>query len=318
MATLEVQSLTLAIHGTPILRGVDFAVEAGRTLGVVGESGCGKSMTAKAVIGMAPPKAVLTGSIRLEGRELLDLHEKDWRTIRGEQIAMVMQDPFTSLNPVLSVGRQVAEVFEIHEGASRAVAWKKAVDMIARVGIPNPEVSAKKFPHQMSGGQRQRIVIAIGFACRPQVLLADEPTTALDVTLQAQVLNLLRELQEECGTAVILISHDIGVIAEMSDEIAVFYAGQVVEQGPPGMLRDPLHPYTRALLGALPQPGRDRLDSIPGQPPRFSELTEGCSFAPRCSLRLPECDAPQVLLAKDESRAVRCVRMINEPLSSKK
>ncbi|MBL8047098.1 MAG: ABC transporter ATP-binding protein [Chthonomonas sp.] len=316
MAVLEVENLSLAIGGMPILRGVSFQVEAGQTLGVVGESGCGKSMTAKAIIGMAPPGSAVSGSIRLAGQELVSSPEKSWQQIRGKQIAMVMQDPFTSLNPVLNVGSQIAEVFELHQNSTRRQAWTQAVDMLDRVGIPDPAASARKFPHQMSGGQRQRVVIAIGFACRPQVLLADEPTTALDVTLQAQVLRLLKDLQTECGTAVLLISHDIGVIAETSDELAVFYAGQVVEQGPPTMLRAPQHPYTQALLGAVPQPGRDRLASISGQPPRFDALPPGCAFAPRCPYKVPECDQPQPLRQLAEGIAVRCLRINGAPMAS--
>lgn len=305
MAVLEVRNLQLAIGGSTILRDVSLDLHAGQTLGVVGESGCGKSLTAKAIMGMAPRGSKVTGSIRLDGQELVGLSEKAWQDIRGQSIAMVMQDPFTSLNPVLNVGSQVAEVYELHQNLSRKQAWNAAVEMLDHVGIPDVQRSAKKFPHQMSGGQRQRVVIAIGFACRPKVLLADEPTTALDVTLQAQTLELMASLQKEAGTAVLLITHDIGVVAETSDSIAVFYAGQIVEQGPATMLRDCSHPYTKALIGALPVPGKSRLDSIPGQPPRFDDLPVGCAFQPRCPLAKSGCEKEQMLKPVSDNE-VRC------------
>jgi oligopeptide/dipeptide ABC transporter ATP-binding protein len=304
---LEVSNLRVEFGPVAILGGVDFTVDSGKTLGVVGESGCGKSMTGRALMGMTPEGGSCTGSIKLEGRELVGLPEREWQKIRGLEIAMVMQDPFTSLNPVMKVGHQIGEVYELHQGLSRREAWGKAVEMLNLVGIPDPESAAHKYPHQMSGGQRQRVVIAIAFGCQPKLLIADEPTTALDVTLQAQILKLLKSLQKQYNTGVVMISHDIGVIAEESDEIAVFYAGEIVERGPTvEVLQAPAHPYTRALLGALPTPGKKRLDSISGQPPRFDQLPEGCNFGPRCKYFGECCRADQKLIG--EVRFVRCCR----------
>ncbi len=283
MATLQVSGLHVRVGDVHILRGVDLSVDSGKTLGVVGESGCGKSMTGLAVMGMLPRGAAVEGSVKLNGRELLYLPRKDWLDIRGQEVSMVMQDPFTSLNPVMKVGGQIAEVFRLHHGLSRAAAWDKAIEMLGKVGVPAPAESADKYPHQMSGGQRQRVVIAIAFASTPKVLVADEPTTALDVTLQAQILQLLKEMQRATGTAVILISHDIGVIGSLADDIAVYYAGRVVESGPAeDVLRSAKHPYTQALLRSVPQVGMERLNVIEGQPPNLASLPPGCSFAPRC------------------------------------
>lgn len=289
-----------------ILRGVNLSVDKGKTLGVVGESGCGKSMTGLAVMGMLPRAATVEGSVTLEGRELLTLDRKEWLGIRGQEISMVMQDPFTSLNPVMQVGWQIAEVFTLHQGLSKKAAWDKAVEMLGKVGVPAPAESARKYPHQMSGGQRQRVVIAIAFASTPKVLVADEPTTALDVTLQAQILRLLKQMQEETGTAVVLISHDIGVIGSLADDIAVFYAGRVVESGPAeSVLRGARHPYTQALLRSVPQVGADRLEVIDGQPPNLAKLTGGCAFAPRCPHRFGQCDQdPQATV--DGGHRVEC------------
>jgi oligopeptide/dipeptide ABC transporter ATP-binding protein len=290
MPVLSVSDLRVSFGDVPILRGVSFELESGKTLGVVGESGCGKSMTGLALMGMVPRPGLVTGSIQFEGNEWVGQRESEWSKIRGDRIAMVMQDPFSSLNPVMRVGDQIAEVYRLHHGNSKAEAWKRAVDMLDRVGIPEPNFAAKKYPHQMSGGQRQRVVIAIAFAAHPTVLVADEPTTALDVTLQAQVLELIQDLEKEHSTAVIFISHDIGVISEVSDHIAVFYAGQIVEYGPAEtVLTDPEHPYTRALLGAVPRVGVERLSAIEGQPPRFDQLPPGCAFAPRCPKRFEKC-----------------------------
>ncbi len=310
MALLEVRDLHVAFGDVEIIRGVDFDLEAGQTLGVVGESGCGKSMTGFAIMGMLQhPGRVSKGSIKLNGQELVGLPEKKYREFRGSEIALVMQDPFTSLNPMMRVGDQIAEAFRLHTGMSKAEAWTASVDMLDKVGVPTPEVSAKKFPHQMSGGQRQRVVIAMAFACKPKVLIADEPTTALDVTLQAQILRLLRELQEKEGTAVVLISHDIGAIAAVSHRIAVFYAGQIVEVGPAEqVLRKAAHPYTRSLLSALPRAGQEKLESIGGAPPDFAKLPTGCAFAPRCALRKPECDTVPALIPLTAVHSARCIR----------
>lgn len=308
MPTLQLQDVRVEIGPTPILRGVSLSIDRGKTLGVVGESGCGKSMTGLATMGMLPPRGrVSSGRILLDHRELQGLSEREWRQIRGKQIGMVMQDPFASLNPMMRVGDQIAETLMLHLGKSKHVARSEAIDWMRKVGIPSPESSWRKFPHQMSGGQRQRIVIAIAFACRPTALIADEPTTALDVSLQAQILRLLRELQEEVGTAVMLISHDIGVIASLADDIAVYYAGRVVEKGPASaVLRNPKHPYTAALLAALPNPARDRLDAISGQPPSLSKLPAGCAFAPRCRSAFQECVKDPMPIQLEPQELVEC------------
>lgn len=291
MSVLRTQDLRVQIGSTPILRGLNLSLEAGETLGVVGESGCGKSMTGLALMGMLPSGGVASGSIEFEGRELLSLREKDWVQLRGRSLAMVMQDPFTSLNPMMRVGDQIAESLRLHMRMSRAEANEHARQLLKRVGFRQPEREARAYPHQLSGGQRQRVVLAIAFACKPKVLIADEPTTALDVTLQAQILRLIRDLQEEHQTAVMLISHDIGVIGSLASRIAVFYAGRVVELGPVRqVLERAQHPYTQALLGAIPDPSRARLDSISGQPPSLAQLPPGCSFAPRCRRRFEACE----------------------------
>lgn len=290
MPVLSLANVHVAIGEAHILRGVSLAIEPGETLGVVGESGCGKSMTGLATMGMLPAGAKISGSILIAGREATAFSRREWLDVRGQEVAMVMQDPFTSLNPVMRVGEQIAEVFRIHGGLPREQAAKKAVEMLEKVGVPSPSASARKYPHQMSGGQRQRVVIAIAFAAKPKVLIADEPTTALDVTLQAQVLQLIRDMQKAEGTAVMLISHDIGVIGAVSDRVAVFYAGRVVEEGSvEAILRFPRHPYTRALLDSMPTPGMSRLKVISGQPPRLDQLPTGCAFAPRCPAVFDRC-----------------------------
>lgn len=308
MPVLTVENLEVAFGTNRILRGVSLELEAGQTLGVVGESGCGKSMTGFTIMGMLPPPGKVTaGSIKLDGRELTHLPSREWNQIRGKQIALVMQDPFTSLNPMMRIGHQVAEVLILHEKLSRQEAWKKAVEMIDQVGIPAPESSASKYPHQLSGGQRQRVVIAIAFACRPKVLIADEPTTALDVTLQAQILRLIEELKSQEGTAVMLISHDIGVIGSLASRVSVFYAGRVVENGTAeAVLTRPKHPYTTALLAALPRVGQTELESISGQPPDLAKLPPGCSFAPRCRHRFDRCEVEPGLLKAEQEHSSAC------------
>ncbi|MFZ4507035.1 MAG: ABC transporter ATP-binding protein [Fimbriimonas sp.] len=308
MAVLEVRDLEVSFGSTRILRGVSFDLIEGQTLGVVGESGCGKSMTGFAVMGMLhSPGRISGGSIKLNGRELVGLPERELQQVRGAQIALVMQDPFTSLNPMMCVGDQVAEALILHQRLSKAEAWKRAIEMLDEVGVSAPEQSARKYPHQMSGGQRQRVVIAMAFACRPKVLIADEPTTALDVTLQAQILRLLRDLQEKEGTAVMLISHDIGAIASVSERIAVFYAGQIVETGTAEqVLRHPAMPYTKSLLNALPRAGVTKLEAIGGQPPDFATLATGCPFAPRCAYRQDKCAEAPPLATIGEGHLSAC------------
>ncbi|MGE0001775.1 MAG: ABC transporter ATP-binding protein [Fimbriimonadaceae bacterium] len=292
MALLSLQGIRVQIGETEILRGVDLEVNEGETVGVVGESGCGKSLTALTVMGMLPSTGSITsGSASLDGHDLTKLSQREWRSIRGTTVSMVMQDPFTSLNPMMRIGPQIAEVLIHQHGMSGRDAGNLAVEMLGKVGVPNPSAATQRFPHQLSGGQRQRVVIAIAYAAKPKLLIADEPTTALDVTLQAQILRLIQDLQRNSGTSVLLVSHDIGVIGSVSDRVAVFYAGRVIELGTASqVLHEPKHPYTRMLLEALPQPGVDRLASIPGAPPDFRKLPPGCSFAPRCRDRFERCE----------------------------
>ena len=310
MPILEVRDLEVSFGSTKILRGVSFDLEAGQTLGVVGESGCGKSMTGFAIMGMLQsPGKVSAGSIKLEGRELVGLREREYRQIRGDQIALVMQDPFTSLNPMMRIGDQIAEAFVLHQDLNWKTARERAVEMLGKVGVPSPASSARKYPHQMSGGQRQRVVIAMAFACKPKVLIADEPTTALDVTLQAQILRLLVQLQEEEKTAVMMISHDIGAIASISQRIAVFYAGKIVESGPAvQVLQEPAMPYTKALLNALPDPSKGRLEAIKGQPPDFTTLGHDCAFRPRCAYAIDKCAQEPGLLQLSADHRAACWR----------
>lgn len=270
--------------------GVDLTVRPGEVLGLVGESGCGKSVTSLSVMRLiAPPGRIVAGEILFDGRNLLTLPEAEMRRIRGERISMIFQQPQSSLNPVFKIGDQVAEVFQVHQKMKKREAWKRAVELLAMVGIPDPERRAHSYPHQISGGMAQRVMIAMALALRPALLIADEPTTALDVTIQAQILDLIRQLQRQLGTAVVLITHDLGVIAEMAERVAVMYAGQVVEQTDVQTLFDePLHPYTIGLMGSIPILGqvKERLSVIPGNVPDLIDLPPGCRFAPRCQARL--------------------------------
>jgi oligopeptide/dipeptide ABC transporter ATP-binding protein len=269
--------------------GVDFHVMAGEVIGLVGESGCGKSVTSLSIMRLiAAPGYVESGEILFEGNDLLKLSEKQMSGIRGDRISMIFQQPQTSLNPVFTAGDQIAEVLQTHKALEKKEAWASAVELLRLVGIPDPETRAKSYPHELSGGQAQRVMIAIALALLPQLLIADEPTTALDVTIQAQILDLLRGLQERLGTAVILITHDLGVIAEMAERVAVMYAGKIVEQADvKSLFREPLHPYTQGLIGSIPILGKikDRLEVIPGLVPNLINLPPGCRFAPRCRAR---------------------------------
>lgn len=300
MALLEVENLQVAFHDILTLRGVSLEIAAGETLGVVGESGCGKSLTGFALMGMIPfPGKIIDGSIRLDGRELVGLSERERRKIRGKQIALVMQDPFTSLNPMMRIGKQIEESLELHQSMNSEARRKRVLELLEMVGVPVPDISARKFPHQLSGGQRQRVVLAIAFACEPKVLIADEPTTALDVTLQAQILRLLNDLKKQSGTAIMLISHDIGAVGSVSERISVFYAGKIVETGSAEqVLRQPTMPYTKLLLSALPTRGVNRLAAIPGQPPILAELTQGCSFYDRCPIHDERCKREEPSLSQ--------------------
>ena len=289
---LEVRDLTIAFpvrdaEGRPCTRrvvaGVSYELAFGRTLGVVGESGCGKSMTALALLGLVPAPGRMTGSLRFAGRELVGQSAADWQAMRGDRVAMVFQEPMTALNPVMTVGRQIAEGAVLHDGLSWREAQGRAVEMLDAVGIPSPRERADAYPHQMSGGMRQRAMIAMALACRPALLVADEPTTALDVTIQAQILDLMQTLQEETGTAIQFISHNLAVVSEVSHEIIVMYAGRIVERAPADALFDqPLHPYTLGLIETLPDPARRAavLPTIPGTVDL--RAAAGCRFAARC------------------------------------
>ncbi len=268
--------------------GVSFHLEKGEVLGIVGESGCGKSVTSLSIMRLVPqpPGEIVDGSsIRFKGRELLDLDESAMRAVRGNDIAMIFQEPMTSLNPVFPVGEQIAETLREHRGYSKAEARERAIEMLRLVGIPDPGERIADYPHQLSGGQRQRVMIAIALACEPELLIADEPTTALDVTIQAQILELLGSLRERLGMAILLITHDLGVVAEVCDRVVVMYAGQVAEEGSvEDIFRDPRHPYTQGLMQAMPRLGRhkDRLTVIPGMVPSATAWPAGCRFHTRC------------------------------------
>ncbi len=274
--------------------GVDLSVERGRTLGIVGESGCGKSMLSLSIMRLVPqPGRTVDGRVLLEGKDILTLPTHEMRQVRGGQIAMIFQEPMTSLNPVHTVGRQLVEAMRVHSPKESAASLKEqAIAALKRVRIPSPERRFDEYPHQLSGGMRQRVMIAMALACRPRLLIADEPTTALDVTVQAQILDLLRELQEETGMAIILITHDLGVVAEMADDVAVMYAGKVVERtSAKALFEDPQHPYTLGLLGSVPRldEDRDRLLAIEGAVPPPFAFPDGCRFNPRCPFAVAAC-----------------------------
>jgi peptide/nickel transport system ATP-binding protein len=278
--------------------GVSFHVTPGETLAIVGESGCGKSVTALSVLRLipSPPGRIVSGKIRFAGRDLLDLSEAQMRQVRGNEISMIFQEPMTSLNPVLTIGRQIAETLTLHQGLNRAKALARAVDMLRLVHIPEAERRIAEYPHQLSGGMRQRVMIAMALACNPKLLIADEPTTALDVTIQAQILDLMRELKQKIDAAIVLITHDLGVVAEMAQRVVVMYAGRKAEEAPVGPLfRRPLHPYTKGLLNSVPRLGatlageRARLAEIPGTVPSLKETIPGCPFEARCTFATDLC-----------------------------
>src|SRR5215510_12092255 len=283
--------------------GVSFSLRRGETLAIVGESGCGKSMTALSLMRLVPepPGKLVGGSVNLAGVDLLKLGEQAMRGVRGKDISMIFQEPMTSLNPVMTIGTQIAEVLLLHEKLGRSAARRKVIDMLHLVGIPEPEQRAKEYPHQLSGGMRQRAMIAMALACHPKVLIADEPTTALDVTIQAQILTIILELQKKLGTAVILITHDLGVVAETAQRVIVMYAGRKVEEAPvDDLFGHPQHPYTRGLMASIPrlavmqgegESAPERLQEIPGMVPALSDLPPGCVFAPRCPYAEDRCRA---------------------------
>ena len=284
--------------------GVGFALSAGELLGIVGESGCGKTMTALSLMRLipSPPARIVSGRIMFDGEDVVALDEPRLRALRGNAMAMIYQDPMTTLNPVFSVGEQIAEAVRLHRDASRAAAWARAVEMLELVGIPDPARCAQSYPHQLSGGMRQRAVIAMALACHPKLLIADEPTTALDVTIQAQILDLMRRLQQELGTAIILITHDLGVIADLVDTVVVMYAGKVVERAPVKQLfAAPRHPYTQGLLRSVPslETREHRMRTIEGTVPSAYAMPSGCRFHPRCGIARDVCRTDEPPLVPD-------------------
>jgi oligopeptide/dipeptide ABC transporter ATP-binding protein len=285
--------------------GIDFQVDRGEIMGLVGESGCGKSVTSLSILRLvAKPGAIDAGEILFDGQDLLKLSSDDMRKIRGDRISMIFQQPTSSLNPVWDVGHQIEEVLRVHRGMKGKAAQGRALELLKMVGISDPERRLKAFPHEMSGGMAQRVMIAMALACEPELLIADEPTTALDVTIQAQILDLMRNLRDETGTAIILITHDLGVVAEMCDRVAVMYAGEIVEETDVvSLFRNPLHPYTRGLIGSIPVVGAvvDELAVIPGNVPNLIDLPKACRFAPRCTTRVEE-DVPYSLDVHPELR----------------
>ena len=291
-----------------------FAVPKGKTLGIVGESGCGKSVSSLSVMRLIPSPGgrITSGQIFFEGQDLLQIKEKDMRKIRGNRISMIFQEPMTSLNPVFTVGNQVGEVFQLHKGANRKQARELSIEMLKAVKIPSPEKRVDEYPHQLSGGMRQRVMIAMALACQPSLLIADEPTTALDVTIQAQILDLMNELQEEKGMSTVLITHDLGVVAETCHEVVVMYAGKVVEKSSAVSLFDrPRHPYTTGLMNSIPKLGskQKRLNTIPGLVPSLGRFPKGCRFQDRCPLAGPECREAEPPLRKLASGAeVACFK----------
>lgn len=310
---LEIQDMSVrfpSLEGTvTVVNGIDLTIHKGETVGIVGESGCGKSMTSLAVMGLVPPPGETSGKILLDGEDLLTKSKSDMRSIRGNRISMIFQEPMTSLNPVFTIGEQMSEVFRLHQGASREQAWQKGIEALRLVKIAMPEQRMKEYPHQLSGGMRQRVMIAMALSCNPELLIADEPTTALDVTIQAQILDLMNELKERLNTAVMLITHDLGVVSEVCSRVMILYCGQVMEEAPIAKIfSDPLHPYTNGLLHSLPGHGEgSRLFVIPGSVPSARDYPKGCVFNPRCEHATDRCreQAPP-LFSIGAGRSCRC------------
>lgn len=324
-ALLSIRDLTVRF---PTEEGPAYAVNhlsldltPGKTLGLVGESGCGKSMSSLAILRLIPnPGEISHGEVWFEGRNLLTLPQRDIQKIRGAKIALIPQDPLTSLNPVYTIGDQIIEVLTLHQGMSKHDAKKRTIELLEQVRIPNAKERVEDYPHQFSGGMRQRVMIAMALSCNPALLIADEPTTALDVTVQAQILALLRELQQEYQTAILLITHDLGVVAEMCDDVAVMYAGRLVEKAPVGELfAAPKHPYTQGLMNSIPTPdkilNKSRLNPIEGHPPALTEIPPGCAFEPRCVHRMPVCTTtfPDVTAMSDQHTV--CCYLYPQPAS---
>jgi len=304
--TVSFRTLAGQVHA---VNGLDLTIAPGEIVGLVGESGSGKSVTSRAIMGLLPTRTTtVQGSIRLAGRELVGLSEAEYRRVRGEQVAMIFQDPLTALDPLYRAGEQVAEALRFHLGLSRAAADTRVVELLDAVGLPDPAGTARRYPHELSGGMRQRVMIAMALACEPELLIADEPTTALDVTVQAQILDLLRGLVRERGMALLLITHDLGVVREMCERAVVLYAGRVAEEAPVGeLLGRPFHPYTSGLAASIPSIAtrRPRLPQIPGTPPNPAALPPGCAFAARCPAAVERCrtERPEPSLPVDGRRA---------------
>lgn len=297
---------------TPVVRNVSFEIKKNETLGLVGESGSGKSVTSKAIMRLIaePPGKIANGEILFEGKNLLKMKEKQMQKVRGKDIAMIFQEPMTSLNPLYTCGSQIAEAILLHNKCSKQEAWERAVEILKMVGVPSPEKRAQSYPHELSGGMRQRVMIAIALSCNPRLLIADEPTTALDPTIQAQILKLIHDMQKEKDMSVLLITHDMGIVAENCDRVAVMYAGQILEIADvKKIFGNPAHPYTIGLLKAIPKLDEkvDRLYNIRGMVPRFNELPKGCTFGPRCDFCDKKCEeeAPQ-LVNMGDGHLVRC------------
>ncbi len=316
-------SVTFVSFGeeTRIVRDVDFHIDKGEIVGIVGESGCGKSMTAMAIMQLINrPPGVITGEIVLDEKDLLQNTEKQMLEVRGNDISMIFQEPMTSLNPVLTVGYQMMEVFRTHQGMSKKEAWNASVEALRRVKIALPEQRMKAYPYELSGGMRQRVMIAMALSCRPKLLIADEPTTALDVTIQAQILRLMKELSNDLGSSVMLITHDLGVVSETCSRAIIFYCGQVVEEGfVQDLFREPLHPYTQGLLESLPKRGStERLHVIPGTVPSLKELPDGCVFHPRCECAMERCRNESPSLKEIENgHCVRCWKYASDEEAQK-
>ncbi|MCA3774632.1 MAG: ABC transporter ATP-binding protein [Cutibacterium sp.] len=313
MALVSLTGLSVAFDGAPALRGIDLSVAKGEAVGLVGESGCGKSVTWLAALGLLPSKAQITGSVMLDGEELIGASAPALERVRGGRIAMIFQDPTSSLNPVHRIGKQIVEALELHRGMTGSNARTEAKRLLDLVGIPDAARRLDAYPHELSGGQNQRVMIAIALAGQPELLVADEPTTALDVTIQAQILELLQSIRRQMGMALVLISHDLGVIAEACERVAVMYAGRIVEEAPVARLfQSAAHPYTQGLIGALPPMDgpRQRLAAIPGGVPEPWAMPPGCGFAPRCQFRSAPCDAgmPGLMGVSGQHRAA-CIRL---------
>ncbi len=315
---LEIRSLTTQFFTEDgVVRAVEdvsFEIYPGEIVSLVGESGCGKSVTGLSLLRLIPipPGKIVSGELLFDGRDLLRLEEREMEKVRGNDISMIFQEPMTSLNPVFTIGNQIIEALQLHQNLNKKEARRRAIEMLDRVRIPSPEVRIDSYPHQLSGGMRQRAMIAMALSCQPKLLIADEPTTALDVTIQAQVLRLLKEIQGEMGMAVMLITHDLGVVSEIADRVAVMYAGRIVESGPiEAIFGEMRHPYTRGLLESIPQleEKRSRLNAIPGQVPNPMDLPSGCKFHPRCHLMIDECMREEPPLFRvNGNHFSRCIR----------